>query len=615
VAFLPWRRASARGAKDFLFCFVMSSFSRRVFLRGSAALAAGLTLPPFLQSCAAQVGIKTKNTAAPKGEAQRVRGVVFLDTDNSGKRKPDSRGIAGVGVSNGRDIVQTDAQGRYELLVDEDSVVFVIKPSGYSVPLSAHNLPRFYHVHKPQGSPTDWRYAGIAPTGPLPQSLDFALRPQKESEQFRVLLFGDPQPRSLKEVDYVARDVVDELVGVQAAFGLSLGDNAFNNLNVLEPLNEVIGQIGVPWHSVIGNHDLNFEAPNDELAAETFKRIYGPTYYSFDYGAAHFVVLDNVIWLGGGTDLRGRNYTGGFGERQLAWLKRDLELVPREKLVVLLMHIPLVTLRDEGGAAEEEGDLGGAATAGEAQVPLRRARQANKPPRFSQDDKNALLALLANRPHTLSISAHTHVQYHAFLDREDGWMGAGEHHHFNCGTVSGSWWSGAPDEQGIPNTVMRDGTPNGYAFLNISGANYDLEWRSARRPANYQMNIFAPMQFRTGEARSVAVNVFNGSSKTKVEMRLNDASWASMKRTPAQDPGFAALKAIESELPVFERGGAKPPWRPIPNFYRTSHLWGAEVPADLKPGVHTLEVRVTEPNGRTFSDRRLLRVARDTSEL
>ena len=71
---------------------------------------------------------------------------------------------------------------------------------------------------------------------------------------------------------------------------------------------------------MIGNHDLNFEAKLDEHSDETFERIYGPAYYSYDYGKVHFIVLDNVDWYH--DEARKRSaYRGAFGKRQLAFVK------------------------------------------------------------------------------------------------------------------------------------------------------------------------------------------------------------------------------------------------------------------------------------------------------
>ncbi len=78
-------------------------------------------------------------------------------------------GIAGVMVSNGRDVALTDADGRYTLPVTDETILFVIKPSGYMTPVDPVTmLPRFYAIHQPAGSPAalGLTFEGIAPTGP-----------------------------------------------------------------------------------------------------------------------------------------------------------------------------------------------------------------------------------------------------------------------------------------------------------------------------------------------------------------------------------------------------------------------------------------------------------------
>ena len=87
--------------------------------------------------------------------------------------------LADVRVSNRRDVVRTNAECEYELTVDSDDIIFVIKPKGYRTPLSEDNLPRFYYIHKPAGSP-DLNFKGVEPTGELPSSIDFPLYEQIE---------------------------------------------------------------------------------------------------------------------------------------------------------------------------------------------------------------------------------------------------------------------------------------------------------------------------------------------------------------------------------------------------------------------------------------------------
>src|SRR4051794_16246480 len=88
------------------------------------------------------------------GEAARtVSGTVYENGSGSLRRQPSDPGIAGVLVSNGREVAKTDANGRYTLAAEDESVIFVIKPTDYALPVDEHLLPRFYYIHQPNGSP------------------------------------------------------------------------------------------------------------------------------------------------------------------------------------------------------------------------------------------------------------------------------------------------------------------------------------------------------------------------------------------------------------------------------------------------------------------------------
>ena len=490
------------------------------------------------------------------GEA---RGRVFDDSNGNGTHDEGEPGIAGVRVSNGSEVVVTDAEGRYGLPVSDDTIVFVIKPRGWMTPLAPDNLPLFHYVHKPAGSPPDLKFPGVAPTGPLPDSIDFPLRRSSEPDRFRVVVFGDPQSRNLAEVDYLARDLVEELVGVDAAFGTSLGDIASDDLSVLGPQNAVLGRLGIPWHHVHGNHDMNYDVDSDELADETWERVYGPPTYSFDWGPVHFIVLDDVAYDG---DPETRGYHSALG-RHLKFIEADLNHVAREKLVVLLMHIPLL----------------------------------------ETDDRQQLFDLLADFPYTLSLSAHYHYQKHVFFGAEDGWKGAQPHHHLIHATACGSWWAGVPDEFGIPHATMSCGAPNGYSIVSFDGTRYSVRFKAARRPAHFQMQVWAPGSVERDELESteVLVNVFAGSELSTVEMRIRGASkWAALKHVARPDPYFLAMKAREIGIP--------PPGRALPEVRDSPHLWAGPLPEGLESGMHVIDVRTTDMFGRTDRDLRLIRV-------
>lgn len=491
--------------------------------------------------------------------AETARGVVFHDANGNLKRDDGERGLAKIGVSNGEAVVETDAEGRYEIEVSDDTILFVIKPQGWRTALDKHHLPRFYYIHKPAGSPPS-QFAGVAPTGDLPESVDFPLYPQKEPNQFKAIMFGDPQPRNQREVDYIAHDVVAELVGSDASFGVTLGDIMFDDLSLFGSESAAIALIGIPWYNVIGNHDINREAKEDRYSDETFERTYGPSYYSFDYGKVHFLVLDDVDWK---QQENGNNsYTGGLHKRQLDFIRNDLARVPEEKLVVLMMHIPLV-------------DVG---------------------------NRSELYRLIEKRPYTMSISGHTHTHEHRFITREDGWQGAEPHHHVINVTVSGSWWGGKPDENGIPHATTSDGVPNGYSIITFDGSKYRVRYKAARRPADYQMNIVVPDSVAVAAAAQteLVANIFNATARAKVRFQIDDGEWIEMKNDARVDPLFAQLSAEDEKV-------EKRTWTKLPKPRVTHHIWVGQLP-ELAVGTRRIRVQATEPDGTSYNGYRVLRV-------
>lgn len=500
--------------------------------------------------------------ATAAAEPGTATGVVFHDRNRDGARDPGEPGLPGVRVSNGREIVQTDAGGRYQLPVEDDTILFVIKPRDWMTPVDALNLPRFYYLHKPAGSPK-LHYPGVAPTGSLPASVEFPLYQHPEPARFEVLLFGDTQVRNLEEIGYLAHDVVEQVIGTSAAFGFSLGDLVYDRPDLFGPLNEVIARVGVPFYNVLGNHDENYDAADDRHADETFERHYGPSYYSFDYGPVHFIVLDNVIWHAATEDKKA-HYTAGLGPRQMEFVRNDLALLPPEQLVVLTMHIPLIELAE----------------------------------------RKELFQLLAQHPHTVSFSAHYHIQRHWFLDAEDDWPAATPHHLVALVTACGSWWSGAPDELGIPHTTMADGAPNGWTVATFDGASYSLRYQAARRPASYQMNIYTPDAVSVDQAdqTEVLVNVFAGSERCKVETRVDNGDWVQLEHAAVADPYFAALKKAE-------KSDHPPRGRKLPGVGKSAHIWRGRLPITKpSPGAHRIEVRARDMFGQTYMGRRIIRI-------
>ena len=512
---------------------------------------------------------------------EMARGVVFLDENENGVRDAGEPGMEGVAVSNGREVVLTDAEGRYELPVDDDTIIFVIKPRDYMTQVNETQLPRFYYIHKPAGSP-EFTYPGVEPTGPLPESVDFPLYHRPEPTKFDAIFFGDTQPYNMEELYFVGHDVVTELIGVDADFVVSLGDLVGDDLSLFEPLAELQALIGVPFYNVLGNHDIDFKAPNQDLASETFQRVYGPPYYAYHHGQVTFIVLENVDWDGAEG-----SYTSGLGEEQLEWLQNLLEVVPRDRLIVPMMHIPIM----------------------------------------GTDEKEEIFAALEPFPHTFSISGHWHRQRHFFLGEEDGWHRGDRHHHLVNATVSGSWWRGFRDEVNLPIAMMSDGIPNGYSFITFDGVDYSIRYKVARRPKDYQMNIWLPDAVGAADAAEteVVANVFSGSERCTVEMRVDDGPWRTMEQTERYDPFFMRLKEREGwlvgqltagmsaeEREAFNlqavEGLREFHGRPLPSERETDHIWTAPLPDGIAPGFRLIEVRHSDQFGQVHTGRRIVHI-------
>jgi hypothetical protein len=480
-----------------------------------------------------------------------VSGRVHLQAD--ARHAGVGRGLPGVAVSNGIDIARTDAQGRYRLEAAPGQSVFVVKPAGYRFVAGSDGLPAFWRT-----LPAD---AGASAT------VDFALLPAApaasvgNAKALEVLLFTDSQVKSGRDVDYYRRDIVEPIIGRHpAALGVTLGDLVDDRAHLYPALNAVTVRLGVPWFHVPGNHDVDPGAASDTASLGRWSAVYGPDTYAVEEGDAAFVFLDDVVVQPG----KGPGYIGGLRGDQFRFLENYLAGLPRERLLVLGMHIPVF-------------DTGGRET-------------------FRAADRARLFALLRDRPHLLLLSGHSHIQQHRWHTARDGWQGAAPLHEYNLGAACGAFWSGVPDAAGIPDSTMADGTPNGYALLSVrSNGGYALAFHPARAPKdnpsfNEAMALHAPRVLRRGAypAWGVFANVFMGDADTRVEYRIDGGEWKPMARVERADPRLL-LENVADDLARALRGFDR-----SPEAVDSTHLWRGALATDLATGSHRVDVRAVD---------------------
>jgi hypothetical protein len=250
-------------------------------------------------------------------------------------------------------------------------------------------------------------------------------------------------------------------------------------------------------------------------------RHFGPTYYSFDVGAVHYVVLQDVLYHGTG-------YIGYIDEPQLQWLAADLALVEPGRLVVAFMHIPLESRQWTREGAQRPGVS------------------------VSVNNRAAVYELLRRfKAHV--VSGHTHDNEHVFE--------GGVHEHVH-GTVCGAWWSGP---------ICHDGTPCGYGVFDVSGESLSWTHKGTGKPLDHQVRVYAPGSDKAAPDEVVA-NVWNWDPKWTVEHVVDGVPRGPMGRRTGFDP--LAVELMTGPTLPKKNSWADP--------QRTDHLFYAPVAATVR---------------------------------
>jgi hypothetical protein len=473
------------------------SFSRRDFLVASGTGFAALSGLPARLLADPHAPLPS---LARRATPVRVRGRVTVA----------GRGRANVAVSDGLAVARTDGDGRYTLVSDAGRRwVSVSLPRGCRIPVQPAGTSR---LHQP-----------LAADGRGEARADFALERGEDTDAHRFYLLADPQTQDAYEMSrFHAETVPDVRAAARAAggttFGITCGDIMYDHLELLPEYERAVQAMGIPFFQVVGNHDLDFKARTTEGATATFEGHFGPSWYSFDVGALHYVVLNDVFWYGSG-------YVGYLTETQLDWLAADLAGVEAGRSVVVALHIPLASTY-----ADRIGDQRDAA----------RDRVGNR---------EALLRLLEPyRAHVFSGHMHeTELVEHGTVR---------EH---TLGAVCGAWWSG---------DICWDGTPNGFGEIEVRGDELQVRYRATGRPASVQMALY-PAGADSAAPEEVVANVWAWDPRWTVTWYENGERRGRMVRRPSHDP-----RAVREQ-----RGAELPARRKWVEPARTSHLFFAPVAA------------------------------------
>lgn len=363
-------------------------------------------------------------------------------------------GVENVVVSDGAEVTVTNEKGIYQLKSAKKwGYVFISVPSGYEVP-SVGVLPQFHRALKNSAD--------------VVERADFKLEKVDGQDSYKIFMLGDMhlanRTGELSQVAQFTSDLTDYMTRHKGEkmYALTLGDMTWdlywysNSYYFPQYLNTVNSQIkNLQIFHTMGNHDNDFQTRSDYDAAVKYVDQICPTYYSFNIGKVHYVVMDDIDCSSydGSTS---RNYVKSLSAEQLDWLAKDLSYVAKTTPVVVAMHAQVFYPTTSGF-------------------------------KIDHDQVNTLRLFDILDGYTVRfVTGHTHKLFNVTPDAPivDG-------HNFreyNSGSVCASWWWSGNLTPGIH--IGTDGTPGGYGIWDVTGTDFQCLYKSTGWPEEYQFRSY-----------------------------------------------------------------------------------------------------------------------------
>lgn len=476
------------------------------------------------------------NTNIPDVYGKNIKGVVYCNGE----------GVANVVVSDGFEVTVTDSQGRYYLAsLKKTGFVFISVPGNYEV-ANVGSAPQFFKR--------------VSHSTETVEQKDFSLI--KVSNDSHVVLSladwhlanrnNDLEQFTSKVLPDINNTIEKYTANGAKVYALTLGDLTwdaywYNNNFGLNDYVPYMNKVNAPVFNLIGNHDNDPYYANDWEAENKYRDTIGPTYYSFNLGQVHYVVLDSVEYINSGASqgtIGSRNYNEKLTNDQLEWLKKDLSTITDKNTpIVLAMHTPLY----KHPSLDANGN------------------QVNA---TNLENGDALINVLGEFSTVHVLSGHTHVNFS--VEEESNIM-----EHNTAALCATWWWTG---KNGYANNhICKDGSPGGYGIWQIN--NRDIKWRFKGigfgedyqfraydlnqvhiTAANYAPNSndsalaeYADTYASPSTNNDVLINVWGYDSQWKIEVTENNKP-LTVTRVSAKDPlhivSYDALRLNAGAIPT-----------------------------------------------------------------
>lgn len=378
------------------------------------------------------------------------------------------KGIANVVVSDGFATATTNDEGIYQMhRNDSAKFVFISVPAEYKMPVNG-SIPAHY---KPIDQGLETVFA------------NFQLERKNIENNFTLVALADPQPSVEWELKRFRQETVKDIQALVAQsattsfVGITLGDLTWDAPQLYPGYTDAVNEIPFALLPVIGNHDHDQNViDNDRKASHNFEKYFGPTYYSYNEGQCHFVVMDDIIYG------NRKSYKNRISDEQIAWLKEDLQYVNKDKLIIIGVHAPTTFHTHQ------------------------------------LENSKELYEILTGYK-VIILSGHTHNAAYTEISKDIT--------EYTLNAVFGSGWIG---------DINPRGGPNGYGIFEIEGNKLKNQYFKATGfPSSYQMKLYPPGSSEEHK-NSVIANVWNWNEHWTVEVYENGKLQGNMTQYLGFDP-------------------------------------------------------------------------------
>ena len=405
-----------------------------------------------------------------------------------------SKALAGVVISDGLLCVQTDENGYFEIDSDLSRTKFITAsiPSGYSAPTDENGLPIFYH------RVTDEERANEM----VQHTFEF-YPVANNPERYTLIVGADPQPRAsgagYDNIAYHSLDMCEDFyldmkekaatITDRNIYGMMLGDIVHEDMKLYANYVAGLKTLGFPMFNVLGNHDNDYTAKNDTEGRRKYEEHLGPTYYSFNLGKQHYVVLDNLIMKIRSSDNSLREYDQGLTDEVWQWLQNDLQYVDRSTTIMVAAHSPMF-------------------------MGINMAERS----KYTQGHRSDYAALLSKYAKVHAWAGHAHTTFNYVYPESSNLKNIEVH---TVARSTGELWT---------NEYAINGTPRGYTVVEVDGD--EISWHF--KPTLYQHKGFTG---RTSPRPEYKYRDYDFDENGEAKMRKDGAKLTEAYQMKVYKPG------------------------------------------------------------------------------